>query len=125
MNATGEQVFVTTGLAYRHNQNYHLLPWNSHDAHNNIGRMTSMGRLRREIDFGILSINNPIDNPMPDVGGPVFSYDVNITTGDLGTSRADLKGIITGTTGELAFVTKIERIRAEANINIFTSLGLR
>ncbi|CAG8812407.1 5220_t:CDS:2, partial [Racocetra persica] len=36
MRATNEEVFVTTELGYRHNQNYHLLPWTSHVEHNNI-----------------------------------------------------------------------------------------
>ncbi|CAG8668885.1 28530_t:CDS:2, partial [Racocetra persica] len=133
---TNEDVFVTSGLCFRPNQNYHLLPWTSHVEHDVIGRMTRMGRLTRELDFGILSIDNPIYIPMPSIrhtesiynaqlpirGGPVFTYLMNVNDGDLRTSRANLKGIITGGVGNFAFVTKLERIRAEANLSIVTSL---
>ncbi|CAG8752699.1 26021_t:CDS:1, partial [Racocetra persica] len=57
-----------------------------------------------------------------DVGGPVFSYHMDYIDGDLQTSRADLKGIITGGIGNFAFATKLERIRAAANVDIVTSM---
>ncbi|CAG8822953.1 922_t:CDS:1, partial [Racocetra fulgida] len=55
------------------------------------------------------------------VGGPVFTYHMDIISGDLRTSRADLKGIITGGVGNFAFATRLERICAEANVDIVTS----
>ncbi|CAG8515856.1 10446_t:CDS:2, partial [Racocetra fulgida] len=59
------------------------------------------------------------------VGGSVFSYHMNINDGDLRTSRADLKGIITGGVGNFAFITKLEKIRAEAHVDIVTSVDIR
>ncbi|CAG8691475.1 10876_t:CDS:1, partial [Ambispora leptoticha] len=65
------------------------------------------------------------ENDDRDVGGPVFTYHMDIISGDLRTSRADLKGIITGGVGNFAFATRLERICAEANVDIVTSQGIR
>ncbi|CAG8777944.1 2076_t:CDS:2, partial [Racocetra fulgida] len=71
----------------------------------------------------VLEQANEILRPIigEDVGGPVYSHHMDIIGGDLRTYRADLKGIITGGVGNFAFVTRLERIRAEANVDIVTS----
>ncbi|CAG8668576.1 7527_t:CDS:2, partial [Racocetra fulgida] len=134
-------IIAGDGRCFRPDLNYYLLPWNSEVVRNNIGKMTGMGRLEREIDFAILKIPNNLDfrlhreplnlNPLPstandnkDIGGPVFSYHMNIIDGDLRTSRSGLSSILTGGIGHFAFMTQLDKIRDEAKIYVVSSTGI-